>query len=53
MIVVDIPTMQLQDELFPVHEAFIFIPAMSAGAAKQLLIPSADCLDIMNANEGC
>jgi hypothetical protein len=51
--VINIPTMQLQNELSAVHEALIFITAMSAGAAQQLLIPSTDCRDIVNADERC
>jgi hypothetical protein len=43
----------LQNELSTVHEALIFITTVSAGAAKQLLIPGADCRDVVNADEGC
>ena len=52
MLVLSIPTMQLQDELPSVHEALIFIAAMSAGAAEQLLIPSADRRNIVNTDGG-
>jgi hypothetical protein len=53
MVVVSIPTMQLQNELIAVHEALIFFATMSAGAAKQLLIPSTDGRNIVNADERC
>jgi hypothetical protein len=50
MVVFHIPSMQLQNEMFAGHEALIFVTSMSACAAKQLSIPSADCRDIVNAN---
>jgi hypothetical protein len=52
MFVLHIPSMQLQDELTASHKPLIFITPMSAGAAKQLLIPGAAGRDIVNANEG-
>jgi hypothetical protein len=52
MIVFHIPTMQLQNELPPVHKALVFVTPMSGGAAKQLSIPGADCRNIVNADEG-
>jgi hypothetical protein len=52
MIVVSIPTMQLQNEPITIHEALIFFATMSAGAAKQALIPGTDGRNIVNADEG-
>ena len=53
MIVLHIPTMQLQHELPASREPFIFIASMSAGATEQLLIPGAAGGNIVNANERC
>ncbi len=52
MFVLHIPTMQLQNKLPAGDEPLIFISPMSAGAAKQLPVPSAAGRDIVNADEG-
>jgi hypothetical protein len=53
MFVLHIPAVQLQNELPVGDEPLIFITPMSAGAAKQLLVPGAAGGDIVNADEGC
>jgi hypothetical protein len=52
MFVLHIPTMQLQYEQSTGDKPLIFNTAMSAGAAKQLSVPGAARLDIVNADEG-
>jgi hypothetical protein len=52
MFVLNIPSMQLQDELTAGLKPLIFIARMSTGAAKQLPIPGATGRDIVNADEG-
>jgi hypothetical protein len=52
MFVLHIPTMQLQNELPASNKPLIFMTPMSAGAAKQLLVPAAAGRDIVNADEG-
>ena len=53
MVVVHIPTMQLQDELTTHNESLIFIASVPASAAKQSLVPSATGLDVVNAKQRC
>jgi hypothetical protein len=50
MLVLYVPAMQLKDKLPIVDEALIFVTAVSAGAAKQLLVPAAARFDIVNAD---
>jgi hypothetical protein len=52
VVMVHIPSMKLQDELVTSHEPLILVPSVSATATKQLLVPGADCRDIVNADEG-
>ena len=52
MVVLHIPSMQLQDEPTASHKPLIFITTMSTGAAEQLPIPGATGRDIVNADEG-
>jgi len=53
MLVLYIPTMQLQNELSVGDEPLVIVAPVPAGAAEQLSVPSAACRDIMNADEGC
>jgi hypothetical protein len=52
MLVLYIPSVQLQDEPTARHKPLIFITPMSTGAAKQPPIPGATGRDIVNADEG-
>ena len=52
MFVLHIPSMQLQDEPPASQQPLIIITPMSAGAAKQLLVPGTAGRDIRDADEG-
>jgi len=50
MIVPDIPSVQLKDQLVVHHQSFVLRTAMRALAAKQSMIPTTACLNITHAN---
>jgi hypothetical protein len=52
VVVFHIPSMQLQDEPLASRQPFILLTPVAAGAAKQLLVPSAAGRNIVDADEG-
>jgi hypothetical protein len=53
VLVLRIPAMQLQNQLPVGYKTFILITAVSAGAPKDLPVPIATGLNVVNADEGC
>ena len=50
VMVLDIPSVQLKDQLAADNKAFILRSAVRTLAAEQLLVPSTACLDVADAN---
>ena len=51
MMVLDIPSVQLKDQLAPYLKTLILRPAMGTLTAEQALIPPAACLNVIHAKE--
>ena len=52
VMVLDVPIVQLEDQISLRDQSLIIRPAVAALTAKQTLIPTAARLDVMHANEG-
>ena len=52
MMVLDVPIVQLEDQLSVPDQSLIIRPAVGALTAKEPLIPTTAGLDVMHANEG-